>query len=162
MQENERKLGIEWHNGFLFSVFAMLVITMIRFGREQGLFCTLLFFASLIAHEAGHMLLAKVSRTRVKAMGFCKWGVYLRREKSSLFSTEIAIAAAGPAVNLLIAYFLHDFSGSGPLAWLAQMNVVLFIINMAPFGGSDGKRILTTWRELRSARLIPVGASEAR
>ena len=65
----------------------------------------------------------------------------------------IAISAAGPTVNLLIAYFFHDFSGPGTLAWLSQMNAILFLINMVPIGGSDGKRILTTLRELRAQRL---------
>lgn len=141
----------------------MLLITMLRFGREQGLFCTTLFFASLLAHEAGHIVLAKLNHTRIKAIGFCKWGVYLRREKAPTGFSEILIAVSGPMVNLLIAYFLHDFTGSGPLAWLAQMNAVLFVINMVPFGGSDGKRILTTLREFRTHRAEPeMVASEAR
>jgi Zn-dependent protease len=33
------------------------------------------------------------------------------------------------------------------------MNAILFVINMVPIAGSDGKRILTTLRELRAQRL---------
>jgi Zn-dependent protease len=152
MQENEARLHFEWQNGFLFTIFALLLICVVRFGWTHGLLYTVLFFASLLAHEAAHTLLADLNQTRVKALGFCKWGVYLRREKAQGIA-EIAISAAGPTVNLLIAYFFHDFTGSGTLAWLSQMNAFLFIFNILPIGGSDGKRILITLRELRAQRL---------
>jgi Zn-dependent protease len=152
MQDRKPSLQLEWQNGFLFAIFALLLICVVRFSWRQGLLCTALFFVSLLAHEAGHMLLADMNQTRVKAIGFCKWGVYLRREKAEGMA-EVAISAAGPTVNLLIAYFFHDFSGTGTLAWLSQMNAVLFLINILPIGGSDGKRILTTLRELRAQRL---------
>jgi Zn-dependent protease len=152
MQDTKAALKFEWQNGFLFAIFALLLICTVRFGWRHGLLYTALFFVSLIAHEAGHMLLADMNHTRVKALGFCKWGVYLRREKAEGMA-EIAISAAGPTVNLLIAYFFHDFSGTGTLAWLSQMNAILFVINMVPIAGSDGKRILTTLRELRAQRL---------
>lgn len=158
MQDVKPRLQLEWQNGFLLAIGALLCICVVRFGWQQGLVCTGLFFVSLLAHEAGHMLLADLNETCVKALGFCKWGVYLRREKAEGMA-EIAISAAGPTVNLLIAYFLHDFTGSGTLAWLAQMNGVLFLINILPIGGSDGKRILTTLRELRAQRLALAAVS---
>jgi Zn-dependent protease len=152
MQDNKAALQFEWQNGFLLALVALLLICVVRFGWRRGLLYTGLFFASLLAHEAGHMLLADMNDTRVKAIGFCKWGMYLRREKAEGIA-EVAISAAGPTVNLLIAYFFHDFGGTGMLAWLSQMNAALFIINMLPIGLSDGKRILSTLRELRAQRL---------
>src|SRR4029453_10922967 len=102
---------------------------------------TLLFVLSLLAHEAGHVLTALLTGTRLTAVGFCLWGAYTRRERAQ-GAAEILIAAAGPAVNLLLVALLFD--ADGLLGWVAQMNTALAIINLVPIGSSDGRRILST------------------
>lgn len=152
-----KSIRFEFQKSFLLPLAALLVITIVRFGAARGLLCTGLFFACLLAHEVGHASFAIATNTQVSALGFCKWGAYIRRHKAAESANELLISAAGPAVNLVIALLLRD--ASGILGWLAQINVVLFLINILPMWNSDGKRMLSTWRELRRQRpavVVPV------
>jgi Zn-dependent protease len=141
-----RTVRIELVAGAMVPAAALLAITAVRFGLGRGLAATSLFVLSLLAHEAGHFLIAKLNGTRCSAIGFCFRGAYLRRERAS-GAAEIAIAAAGPLVNIAIAAIL--WREVGLVAWLAQMNAVLAFLNLVPFRGSDGQRIMANLRELR-------------
>lgn len=141
-----KSIRFEFQKSFLLPLSALLVITFYRFGVKRGLLCTALFFACLVAHEAGHAVFAVATRTQVSALGFCKWGAYIRRKKAE-GANELLISVAGPAVNLVIALALRNETGM--LAWLAQLNVVLFMINIFPMWNSDGSRMLSTWRAMR-------------
>jgi Zn-dependent protease len=142
-----RSIRLEFHKSFLLPFGALLAITIFRFGVARGLLSTTLFFACLMAHEAGHAAFAIATQTKVSAVGFSKWGVYIRRHKSQQSANELLIAAAGPLMNLVIALALRDQSGI--TQWLAQLNGVLFVVNILPFWNSDGKRIMNTLHELR-------------
>lgn len=145
-----KAIRFEFQKSFLLPLSALLVITIFRFGVARGLMCTALFFGCLLAHELGHASFAVATNTQVSALGFCKWGAYIRRHKAVEGANELLISGAGPAVNLVIALLLRD--ASGILGWLAQINLVLFLINILPMWNSDGKRMLSTWRELRRQR----------
>lgn len=143
--------------GFVFeysSSAALLVaivwaIGVVRFHLLSGSVAAVCFFASLFAHELGHILTARAAGVRISALGLCIKGAYLRREKAQDPVLELCISAAGPLVNLLLAFCLWN---SHPvMRWLAQINLALFVINMLPIGGSDGQRILKTVRESRRA-----------
>ena len=142
-----RSIRLEFHKSFFLPLGALLVITIFRFGVARGLLSTTLFFACLLAHEVGHAAFAIATQTKVSALGFSKWGAYIRRHKSQVPANELLIAAAGPLANLVIALALRDQSGI--VQWLAQINGVLFVVNILPFWNSDGKRIVNTLRELR-------------
>jgi len=129
---------IELTPGAAIPALALVLITVYRFGFARGAVAALLFIASLLAHETGHVLMAKLTGTRYSAIGFCARGAYTRRERAS-GGTEIAISAAGPLVNLALGLLL--WHGWGILAWLAQINVVLALFNLLPFRNSDGYRI---------------------
>jgi Zn-dependent protease len=143
-----RSIRLEFHKSFLLPLGALLFITIFRFGVARGLLSTGLFFACLMAHELGHAMFAVATQTKVSGLGFSKWGAYIRRHKAQDPAHELLIAAAGPLVNLVIALALREQSGI--VQWLAQLNGVLFVVNILPFWNSDGKRILNTMRELRS------------
>jgi Zn-dependent protease len=132
---------------------ALLAITAVRFDLGRGLAATAFFVLSLLAHEAGHFLVAKLNGTSCSAIGFCFRGAYLRRERASGVA-EIAISSAGPLVNIVLAVVLWEKAGL--FAWLAQMNAILALLNLIPFRGSDGQRILANLRELGRGRAVPL------
>ena len=148
-----RTIRIELFAGAMVPAAALLAITAVRFGLSRGVAATSLFVLSLLAHEAGHFLVAKLSGTPCSAIGFCLRGAYLRRQRASGIA-EIAISSAGPLINIAIAAML--WRDVGLLAWLAQMNAILAFLNLVPFRGSDGQRILTTMRELRRGPAEPL------
>jgi Zn-dependent protease len=142
-----RSFSFEWGWGFLFPLSCIVLITVLQFRWLEGLALTAAFFGSVLAHEAGHLLVAKANGAAVTALGCNHRGVYLRREKAE-GTAEFAISAAGPAVNLVLALLL--FSYNGDWSWLAKMNGFLFVLNMLPIAGSDGQRILLGLRERRA------------
>jgi Zn-dependent protease len=125
----------------------------------------LLFFGSLILHELGHALVAR--RGGIEIDGIDLWllgGLARFRQDTRSPGQEFAVAAAGPAVSLVIAIafallslavagaddaidvaLLRDgVDISAPLAllvFLAEMNLWLFLFNLLPAFPLDGGRI---------------------
>jgi Zn-dependent protease len=119
----------------------LCVILGVRMGGWQlGLPVGALLLASLLVHEAGHMLAASFLRVPVREFGLRLGGAYIRRACAARRRDEILIAASGPLVNLVIALPLIFVPRLGPQ--LAMCNLVLGVINLLPLPSSDGLRIL--------------------
>jgi Zn-dependent protease len=128
--------------------------------------CTILFYASLVLHELGHALIARRQGIEVERIELWFFGglAQLRGEPRSP-GAEFAVAAAGPLVTLIIflvcagaaalvdssshfidAATLSSSTSSSPayvlLSFLAAMNALLFVFNLAPGFPLDGGRIL--------------------
>jgi len=124
----------------------LLVFTAFELGAGSALAATALFLASLIAHEFSHLVVATILGTEVSAFGFCWKGAYIRRDKAPNPICELLISAAGPLGNVLIAAFALRLGGLG--TWLADINLILALMNLLPVRGSDGRRILTAIGDL--------------
>lgn len=124
----------------------------------------LLFFTSIVLHELGHALVAR--RNGIGISGIDLWffgGIAKMEREAESPGEEFRVAAAGPAVTLLIAGLAlagavalaktHDFfhvatfatvNASPTLAllgWLFLINAVLFVFNLIPAFPLDGGRI---------------------
>jgi Zn-dependent protease len=125
----------------------------------------LLFFGSILLHELGHALVA--IRNKVSIAGIELWmfgGIASMTRDSGSAGVEFRIAAAGPAVTVLIAAACsligilaggaHDFweamrgkpqdlsnSLLAVLAYLTTMNILLLLFNLVPAFPLDGGRI---------------------
>jgi Zn-dependent protease len=141
-------MRLELMPGALVPAAALLIITITRFGWQHGVAAAMLFVLSLLAHEAGHLLAARLTGTRFSAIGFCRFGAYNRRQRAD-GPAELFISAAGPAVNLAIAFLI--FAVTSRAEWLAQMNMWLAIFNLVPCGNSDGQRMLRLVLERRDS-----------
>jgi stage IV sporulation protein FB len=98
-----------------------------------------LIVASLLLHEAGHMLVALMLGVPVREFGLCLGGAYNRRGTAGRSRHELLIASAGPLVNLcLVASMFLPVIGPQ----LAFCNLVLCVMNLLPLPASDGLRIL--------------------
>ena len=132
----------------------------------------LAFFASILLHELGHATVA--NRLGIPITEITLWlfgGVARMSKDSDSPGTEFKIAAAGPAVTLLVtvlaavvgiaAYGADAFwsavrldegaETSGPLAmiaWLAEINAFVLVFNLIPAFPLDGGRIARAiaWR----------------
>jgi len=129
------------------------------------------FFASILLHELGHAVVALRNRIGISQITLWMFGgvAALDREPDSA-GAEFRIAAAGPAVTLLItaaclgARALIDgtsfwdgasFDGTATIstgvaviAWLANINAVILVFNLLPAFPLDGGRIARAiaWR----------------
>jgi len=129
------------------------------------------YFLSLILHELGHALVAR--RLGIEVEGIDLWffgGLSKMRREPATAGEEFKIAAAGPAVTLLLLVLCaaagtalssgHPFTESltregfttspelALVGWLAFVNVVLLVFNILPAFPLDGGRIARAaiWR----------------
>ncbi len=122
------------------------------------------FFASILLHELGHAVIAVRNKIGISQITLWMFGgvASLDREPDSA-GAEFRIAAAGPAVTLLItaaclgagaaidgstfwdgASFDENATistGVAVLAWLANINAAILIFNLLPAFPLDGGRI---------------------
>ena len=138
-----------------------------------GLVTAGLFFASVLAHEIAHSLVAR--RHGVQVDGITLWmlgGVAKLGGESPTAGAELRIAAAGPATSVgLAAAFgvgalaLSALGAPGlfgsALAWLALINGILALFNLIPAAPLDGGRILAALLWFRHGNRYRAAATAA-
>ena len=116
-----------------------------------GLVTSLMFFASVLAHELGHAFVALRNNIPVKSISlFFLGGVAEIEREPSTPGEEFRIAIAGPMVSLglaLVFNSLSQLSGSYPyigaaLDYLGRVNLLLGLFNLIPGFPMDGGRVL--------------------
>ena len=125
---------------------------------------TLLFFASILAHELSHAAIGKARGIEVKSITlFALGGVANMEREPSDAASEFWMAIAGPSTSVVIGLLFLGIarvagwqpqSGTPPapleagLVWLGYINVALAIFNMIPGYPLDGGRVLraVVWR----------------
>ena len=115
-----------------------------------GILASLLFFVSVLIHELGHSIVALRYRLPVNSITlFVFGGVSEIGREPAKAAQEFFIAAAGPATSFLLAGTFFAASrlastsemGAALFGWLAEMNLILAIFNLAPGFPLDGGRI---------------------
>src|SRR3954447_19792512 len=102
---------------------------------------------SLIAlafHEAAHIVMAWALGIRVKRVGISWRGPFVIREAGGP-RANICIALVGPLMNLFLAASFRTYAPN-----FAFLNLALGLSNLLPIQGSDGLRIWTVLRQLRT------------
>jgi stage IV sporulation protein FB len=137
-----------------------------------GIAYILLLFACVVAHEFGHILVAaRYGGVTEDVILLPIGGVARMRHIPEAPREELAVALAGPAVNVVIATVLialigpHALAsglgvpgrGIGILPGLAVANLVLAVFNLLPAFPMDGGRAL---RALLSIRMGRAGATD--
>ena len=136
------RLGVPFcmHRTGWFLVLLCVVLGFRTGGLQLGLPLGALLLASLLLHEAGHMITATFLNVPVREFGLKLGGAYIRRAYATRRRDEILIAASGPLMNLLVVVPLIFLPRMG--AQLAMCNLMLGVINLLPLPSSDGQRIL--------------------
>ena len=127
----------EWSTGF------QLILAVIT---------ALLFFASILAHEFGHGLVAIRTGISVHRITlFIFGGIAQIAQEPRRARDEFLMALAGPAVSLILAagfstlWLLSRFLGWQPVTlvagWLGAINLMLALFNLIPGFPLDGGRI---------------------
>lgn len=138
---------ITWDYGQQFSAFPGLGAT----AWVLGLGTALLLFASVLAHELGHSLVAMRQGIPVNSITlFIFGGLASLGEESKTPADAFWVAIAGPLVSLVLFGLLsvvNLFAGlSGPLAaivnLIAALNLALALFNLLPGLPLDGGNVL--------------------
>lgn len=127
--------------------------------------CALLLFGSVLLHELGHALVARRLGAQVEGIQLILFGgLTLRRGDSQSPGEEFKVAAAGPAVTLIITLLAValGLALAGPrrfgdaaslsggtispvllvLSFLGTMNLFVLVLNLVPALPLDGGRLL--------------------
>jgi Zn-dependent protease/CBS domain-containing protein len=164
-----RGIRIEVHVSWLI-IFVLLMVSL-GSGLHQAyphwsavtvlvttLATVLLFFASILAHELGHSVVAIRRGVPVRAITLFIFGGMAQISKDSDSATdEFWIAIAGPAVSFALAatFLLLSLPAatiseplSVALSWLGLINLVVAIFNLIPGFPLDGGRVFRAlvWR----------------
>ncbi len=122
-----------------------------------GIATSLLFFASIVAHELSHSAVARARHLPVRAITlFALGGVSQMERESDTAGTEFWMAIAGPISSALIGVICLALAvalgwplGANPqtplqamLMWLGYINISLAIFNLVPGFPLDGGRVL--------------------
>lgn len=165
----------------IYGLFAWSATTLARFISPQlneassamlGLIASLMLFASVVAHEFAHALVARRLGIPIGGITLFLFGgvATILREPSSP-ADEIRMAAAGPLLSLGLAVLFSALTVAANAAhwtwayalcfFLAFANGVLAIFNLLPAFPSDGGRILRAsfWILQRSQARATVIAS---
>ncbi|MER6216962.1 site-2 protease family protein [Streptomyces sp. NPDC001674] len=140
-----------------------------------GMAAAALFFASLLAHELAHALVAR--RNQVAVDDIVLWllgGVARLRTEASTPAAELRIAGVGPLVSLglsavfaLAAWSAESMAGRGlvseALVWLTVINLLLALFNSVPAAPLDGGRLLRAflWWKTGDRARATAGATAA-
>lgn len=127
-----------------------------------ALIATVLFYASLLAHELAHAIVARGKGVAVE--GITLWlfgGVAQLHGEVATPGDEVRITGIGPVVTVVLAVAFGAIAfGLGSLGagealvlvpvWLALMNVLLGVFNLVPALPLDGGRLLHAFLWKRS------------
>jgi Zn-dependent protease len=141
------------------SFLLLLAIVALTMGGLAGVIAVLVAFASVIAHELGHALVARHLDVRVAGIELHFFGGAAKIVDSPRTpGDEIAIAAAGPAVSFAIAGLSTMLAMLVPPAApvfgaLAWINLLIGAFNLIPAFPMDGGRILRAILQRRMGHL---------
>lgn len=140
----------------------LLAVMFLWFGGLVGVFLVLLAFASVLLHELGHAVVARKLRVPIAGIELSFFGGAAKMAGLPRSANhEIAIAAAGPAVSLILAgagFALGSVTGVWLLTLIGWINLVIAGFNLIPALPMDGGRIL---RALLTRKLDYVRATDA-
>jgi Zn-dependent protease/CBS domain-containing protein len=179
-------VGVNWSILFIFLLVAWELAEWVLPSDAPGgatgvnwtvaLVASVLFFTSLLAHEASHSIVARRFGIGVKRITLWLFGGVSELESEALSPrADFLIAVAGPLTSFAAAGLFglaRIVVGTGSptrdviaaaLGWLAWMNVLLGAFNLAPAAPLDGGRVLraAVWARTRDrarAETIATGA----
>ena len=133
--------GTEFYISFLFSA---VITAMLAFDRT-GYALPLIF--AVVMHEGGHLLVMWILDCPPKRVRLVPAAVEITTAFGCSRKKEIAVALAGPAVNLVLFFTLwFNFLAykNDPVLVCALINLLIFAFNMLPVTGLDGGTVLFT------------------
>jgi Zn-dependent protease len=128
------------------SFLLLLGVVLLAYGGLGGLPIVLLTFGSVLLHELGHALVARRLGVHISGIELSFFGGAAKMQDMPRSANhEIAIAAAGPAVSLMLAgagFGLGIALHVPFFIMIGWINLVLAVFNLIPALPMDGGRIL--------------------
>jgi Zn-dependent protease len=111
-----------------------------------------LIFTCMLAHEIGHILIARFYHVPVRKLGLNWMGMYIQRARTTGWP-EVAVCLAGATMNLVLALAFWHIS-----YWFALCNLTFGWVNLLPIPHSDGRHALDALRAMHRPILVQAKA----
>lgn len=150
------------------SFLLLLGVMYFGFGGMVGVFLVLLAFGSVLLHELGHAVVSRKLGVPVSGIELSFFGGAAKMtELPRSANHEVAIAAAGPAVSVVLSglgFGLASLTGASIFTLLGWINAMIAAFNLLPSLPMDGGRILRALltRRFSYVRATDVSVSVAR
>jgi Zn-dependent protease len=105
--------------------------------------CAIVVITTTLAHEVGHLIVARFYHVPVKKIGFNWTGMYIQRARSAGWA-EVSTCLAGAAMNISLALLFWHVN-----YWFALCNLTFAVVNILPIPNSDGTHALQAVRAMR-------------
>jgi Zn-dependent protease len=131
----------------------------VSLGVVAGAIAVLAFFATIVAHEFGHAIVARHFGIETESVDLWALGGVARLDReASTPRAEAVVALAGPFVSLLIGvvaiFFGWALDGwalqADIVTWIGFINILLALFNLLPGSPLDGGRVLRAYRWWRT------------
>ena len=162
-------VGVNWSVLVIFGLLTWELATIVfpaTYGGARASYwvaaviAAIVFFASLLAHEVSHAVVARRNGVGVESITLWLFGGVAQLEgEAHTAGADFRIAAVGPATSILLAVVFAGGqlattgAGGGGLpadvfSWLWKINLLLAAFNLIPAAPLDGGRILRAalWR----------------
>jgi Zn-dependent protease len=152
-----RLFGIDFRLHFTwFIIFILVTVSLVSPNYSQwyywviGIVTSLVFFASVVAHELAHSLVGRANGIPIVSITlFIFGGIAQMTKEATRPGAELKMAVAGPICSLIIGGFFGLLllvpQIPEPVAvviyWLAIMNGILAAFNLIPGFPLDGGRV---------------------
>lgn len=114
----------------------ILLLSFLFLADDEGMLCPLLLAASL--HEFGHYIMMRICGGQLVKVTLSAVGGEMRYRMADGRWKRCAVAASGPALNLLLAYW----ASSQHIYLFAGANLLLGLFNLLPVRPLDGGTIV--------------------
>lgn len=106
------------------------------------MFKCVLVLLCMVAHEIGHILVARYYHIPVKKIGLNWMGMYIHRARTTGWP-EISTCLAGATMNLLLALVFWNIN-----PWFALCSLTFAWVNALPIPHSDGQHALEAYQAM--------------
>jgi Zn-dependent protease len=111
-----------------------------------------LILVCMLAHEIGHILVARYNHVPVRKIGLNWMGMYIQRARTTGWP-EVSVCLAGAIMNLVLALAFWNIN-----YWFALCSLTFGWVNLLPIPNSDGRHALDALRAMRQPVPVRAGA----
>jgi Zn-dependent protease len=158
MSRNGSRISFTIHRSGWLLIAVLVALGWRDLGFTNGVLGGVVVVASLLIHELAHATAAVFFDVPVYGIGIKFVGAYIHRKHARRPLQDVIISACGPLASLFLTVACLFVPRLG--VWLAEWNFGIVVLNLLPFPGTDGYRILKTLF-LPDAAVYPVKLRDA-
>ena len=127
----------EFNISFSFALMVALLLCCDKTGMMT------VSLVSIFVHEMGHLVMLYVLKLPPRRVNFRLCGIEIVESRLYCgYSAQIAVAASGPLINILLGLIFLPFSYLPIAAIVSASNIVIGVFNLLPLSQLDGGEIL--------------------